>query len=134
MSTDMTAHEHDNAMPGAVTAELPRRLFRPPADIRQTDTSVLIDLDMPGVDPEHVDVTLENRVLTIRGGVRDTSRKGWALVVREYGEGDYQRVFTLSEDVDADRIKAACRNGVLHLELPRAEQSMPRRITVKKDT
>lgn len=118
---------------GYAMGNAPHRLFRPPVDIRETEDAVLIDLDMPGVDPGDVDVTLENRVLTIRGHITDGAREGWTPVFREYGEGDYQRAFTVSEDVDVESIKANCRRGVLHLELPKAAEVRPRRIKVRGD-
>ena len=132
MSTDLVPNNSNPAPSDVVNVESARRLFRPRADIRQSEKSVWIDLDMPGVDPDHVDVTLENRVLTVRGTVPEVNREGWTPMLTEYGEGDYQRVFTVSEYVDSDSIKATSRNGVLQLELPKAEQNMPRRITVNK--
>jgi len=88
-------------------------------------------LEMPGVAPDSVDVSLENRVLTIRGQARTTRPENLELVHAEYSEGDYERVFTLSEDFDPDRIEAEMRAGVLTLTLPRAEAAKPRKIAVK---
>lgn len=107
------------------------RVYRPAADIFETEDSVFVNVEMPGIDAGDVEITLENQMLSLRGALDGKSRDGWQPVVREYGEGDYERVFTLSDDVDADKIKARHTNGVLRLEVPKAEAKRPRRIEVK---
>lgn len=105
-----------------------------PTQIRRSDPFVLMRsmmLEMPGVGPDHVEITLENRVLTIRGKVEQTRPENLQLAYAEYGEGDFERAFSLSEDFDPDRIEARMRNGVLTLTLPRAAESQPKRIAVK---
>ncbi|RMF00220.1 MAG: Hsp20/alpha crystallin family protein, partial [Alphaproteobacteria bacterium] len=97
----------------------------------ETDKGVSIMLEMPGVDSDNVDVTLEDRVLTIRGKVHASQPEKFTLTYAEYGEGDYERAFTLSEDFDPDKIEAQMRHGVLTLTLPRAEAAQPKKITVK---
>lgn len=108
-----------------------RRIYRPLADIVETDKGVSLMLEMPGVAPDDVDVTLENRVLTIRGALRSAHPEKLNLTYAEYGEGDFERAFTLSEDFDPDRIEAVMHNGVLNLTLPRAEAAQPKKVTVK---
>ena len=88
-------------------------------------------LEMPGVGPDRVEITLENRVLTIRGRVEPMKPENLQLAYAEYGEGDFERAFTLSEDFDPDRIEAEMRNGVLTLTLPRSAEPQPKRIAVK---
>ena len=85
---------------------------------------------MPGVGPDGVDIDVERRVLTVRGRGR-TRAGGLPPDYGEYGEGDYERSFTLSEEIDDAAIRAEMANGVLTLTLPRAEASKPRRIEVK---
>lgn len=106
-------------------------VFRPMADIAETGDGISLMLEMPGVAPDAVDISLENRVLTIRGHARMTRPENLQLVYAEYREGDYERVFTLSEDFDPDRIEAQMRAGVLTLTLPRAAAAKPRKIEVK---
>jgi len=91
----------------------------------------VLTLEMPGVGREDVDIDLERRVLTVRGRGRVTSPEGYRRAYAEYGEGDYERVFTLSEEIDEGAIRAEMANGVLTLTLPRAEAAKPRRIEVK---
>ncbi len=103
----------------------------PRADIYETEENVVVLADMPGVGPDEVDVSIEGRVLTIRGHVPEHVHKGSRLVHAEYGDADYQRVFTLSEEIDRDRISARQRNGLLILELPKAGQAKARKIEVQ---
>ncbi len=107
------------------------RIYRPLTDIVETEKGVALALEMPGVAPEDVDVTLEKRILTIRGKVQPTQPEKLQLVHAEYGEGDYERAFTLSDDFDPDKIEAQMSNGVLTLTLPRAEAAQPKKIGVK---
>ena len=87
---------------------------------------------MPGVAPDGVDITLERRVLTIRGRSAVNDRAGYQRVYNEYADGDYERVFTLSENIDRDRIEATLKDGVLQLVLPKAEAAKARRIELKR--
>src|SRR6201984_3537641 len=109
----------------------PRPVFLPPADIYETKDSIVVLAEMPGVPPEGVDLTLERRVLTIRGRSAAGDHTGYQRVYNEYTDGDYERVFTLSENIDRDRIEATLKDGVLHLVLPKAETAKPRRIELK---
>jgi len=106
-------------------------VYRPDTDIYETENHVVVATDMPGVTPDGIDVTLERRLLTIRGHVRPTTPEGYRRVAAEYGVGDYERVFTLSEDIDQKRIKANLKDGVLTLELPKAPAAKPKKIDVK---
>lgn len=109
------------------------RVYRPLTDIVETANGVSLMLEMPGVAPEDVDITLEKRVLSIRGRVRPMQSEKLRLAYAEYGEGDYERIFTLSDDFDPDKIEASASNGVLRVVLPRAEAVRPKRIEVKAE-
>ncbi|WP_375565822.1 Hsp20/alpha crystallin family protein [Oceaniradius stylonematis] len=108
-----------------------RPLYRPATDIFETDDHVVLVADMPGVGPDDIDVTLERRVLTIRGQAHPPAPEGYRQAYGEYSTGDYERVFTLSDDIDQDDIRASTTNGVLRLELPKAASAKPKRIEVK---
>ena len=86
---------------------------------------------MPGVALDGVDITLERRVLTIRGRSASNDHAGYQQVYSEYSNGDYERAFTLSESIDRERIEATLKDGVLHLILPKAETAKPRKIELK---
>lgn len=107
------------------------RIYRPLTDIVETGEGVTLMLEMPGVALDDVDITLEKRVLTIRGRVRSMQSDKLRLAYAEYGEGDYERSFTLSEDFDPEKIEASMRNGVLTMSLPRSAAAQPKKIAVK---
>jgi HSP20 family protein len=108
----------------------PESVFTPATNIIETGDSYLLAVDMPGVNEKGVDLTLENDVLSIRGHVEPENHPNFRLTYREYETGDYRRVFTLSAEVDRDRIQATVKDGVLHLVLPKAESAKPRKIHV----
>jgi HSP20 family molecular chaperone IbpA len=105
--------------------------FTPAVDIfEQGDTTIII-ADMPGVAPDGIDVTLERQTLTLRGRVKPQAPDGYRRLSSEYRQGDYLRVFTLSDEIDQAKIVAEFKNGVLRLELPRATEAQPKKISVK---
>lgn len=107
------------------------RIYRPLTDILETNEGMTLMLEMPGVSADDVDITLEKRVLTIRGKVQATSPEKLQLAYAEYGEGDFERSFTLSDDFDPQKIGASVSNGVLTVTLPRAVEAQPKKIKVK---
>ena len=108
-----------------------RPVYAPRTDIFETDDGLVILADMPGVSADGVDVTLERNVLTIRGRTADSPPQGFSPVYLEYQPGDYERVFTLSEGIEAERIEAGVKNGVLRLFLPKAGPAQTKRIQVR---
>lgn len=109
----------------------PRPVYAPRTDIYETDTGLVLLVDMPGVRPDGADVILEHNVLTIRGRIDDAPPRGFSPIYREHESGDFERVFTLSEDVDAGRIEAQAKDGVFRLFLPKAGPAQTKRIQVK---
>ncbi len=107
-----------------------RKVYTPAVDIIERKDDILVIADMPGVDEKSVDITLEKNVLSIRGNVEPEIPEKHRLAVSEYGIGDYQRVFTISNAIDRDRIQATFRNGVLRLVLAKAEEVKTRKIEV----
>jgi HSP20 family protein len=119
-----------NGNPEQLT-HLPRaNYFTPRVDILETDHELTLYADMPGVKPEDVDVRFENGELTLHGRCGPRPQAGNCLVA-EYGVGDYYRVFTVAEGVDAGKIAAELKQGVLTVHLPRSEAVKPRKIAVK---
>ncbi|MCG6552321.1 MAG: Hsp20/alpha crystallin family protein [Candidatus Magnetominusculus sp. LBB02] len=107
------------------------RVYTPAVDIIVKDKEVLVTADMPGVDDKSIDITLEKNVLTIYGKVDVGVPEKYRATYVEYGVGDYSRSFTLSEEVDRQRIEATVKNGVLKLILPMAEAAKTKKIEVK---
>jgi HSP20 family protein len=108
-----------------------RRAYIPRVDIYETDDSLVMLADMPGVDENSVDITLEKNVLSINGYLEPEQPDNYSLAYGEYEVGDYQRSFTLSDEIDRDKIEAIVKNGVLRLHLPKAGPAKTRKITVK---
>lgn len=111
----------------------------PSADINEYQDRFQLFVDLPGVDPKAVDITLDNGVLTISGDrglkeVADDAQEGdKAQMVqrrRERAAGSFHRRFILPDTVDADRVEAKNRLGVLEITIPKQEKAQPRRIEI----
>ena len=107
------------------------KTFVPRVDICENKESLFLIADMPGVDEKTVDIELEKNVLTITGRVENGQIKDATMMYSEYEIGDYERVFTLSDEIDRDKIVATVKNGVLRLELPKAESVKPKKIAIQ---
>lgn len=108
-----------------------RLAFVPRADIYETGEGITVVADMPGVDASSVDITLENNVLTIRGFVEPVEPEGRSLAYSEYRVGDYERAFSLSDQIDQDGIDALVKDGVLRMYLPKITEARRRAITIR---
>ncbi len=105
----------------------------PSVDINEFDDRFQLFVDLPGVDPKNVDITLEGGVLTITGERFMQAEKADENIVRrrtERGSGRFYRRFILPETVDADKVKATDRHGVLEVSIPKQAKAQPRRIKV----
>jgi HSP20 family protein len=105
--------------------------FVPRADIYETDEDVFVIVDMPGVDGDSIDITLEKNILTIVGNSNFERPEGYSLVFAEYEVGDYERSFRLTDQIDRDGIEAVHKDGVLRLVLPKAEGAKVRKINIQ---
>lgn len=108
------------------------RYFQPYVDITEDEHALRIHADVPGADPNHVNVELHDGVLTIQAEVGLDEYKDLAPTYSEYNVGHYRRRFRLADrsHYDADKVAARLENGVLAVELPKAEAVKPRRIPV----
>jgi HSP20 family protein len=109
------------------------KVFTPSVDIIERKEDIVVTADMPGVDEKSVDITLEKNVLTIYGKVEPRMPENNRLVLSEYSVGDYQRVFTLSDVIDREGIRASVKNGVLRVVLPKAEKVKTKKIEVTSE-
>jgi HSP20 family molecular chaperone IbpA len=103
----------------------------PPVDIYETEQSIVMLADVPGVAEDGVDLTIDRGVLTLRARSRQTPPEGFEPIYQEYVPTDFERQFTLGDAIDSERISATVTNGVLRLELPKASRAVPRKIAVK---
>jgi len=104
-------------------------LYTPRVDILEREDELVLFADLPGVKPDGADVRFENGELILHGRVAPRPFDEGAVAV-EYGVGDFYRAFTISEDIDAQRISAELKNGVLTVHLPKVEAARPRKIKV----
>ncbi len=103
----------------------------PALNVWESDERLMVEAEVPGLNMDDLDITIQGNELTIKG--RRQSLEGENLVYhrRERGTGEFTRFMTLPFDVDADRVEAALKDGVLMIILPKSEQARARKITVK---
>jgi len=105
--------------------------WMPAADIYESENELVVNLDLPGVDPKTVAVRVENNVLSIRGERQfdeKQNKENFHRVERPYGP--FARSFSLSTSVDPETIRANYKVGVLSITLPKAEAAKPRKIQI----
>lgn len=103
---------------------------QPATDIYEREDAYVVVADMPGVDQQGLDLSVEERVLTVDGLAEVPGPASATLLHREFGAVRYHRAFRLSDDIDVEKISAAVKNGVLRLTLPKLPQRQPRKIPV----
>jgi len=107
-------------------------VWEPAAELFETDNEVVFRAEMPGIDPKSVDVTVSEDALTVRGEARaEEEQKGRNYYRRELRYGSYQRTVALPTAVQADQARAAYRNGILEVRLPKAERARAKSIKVE---
>jgi HSP20 family protein len=99
-------------------------------DIYETDKELTLFAELPGVAPGDVDLHYEKGELALHGRVRPRSG-GKNFLLQEYEVGDFYRAFSIHESIDASKIEAECKNGLLIVHLPKVEAARPRQIAVK---
>jgi HSP20 family protein len=101
-----------------------------PMDAYRRGDRFFVHLDLPGIDPDAIELTCEQSVLTVRAERVFETQEGDELIVSERPQGVFSRQLFVSDALDTDRIEANYDRGVLTLELPVAEQAKPRRIQI----
>lgn len=112
-------------------ATRPTRAFMPNADIFETEDALTVVLEMPGVDRDNINISVENGVLTVEGTINFGKYEGLQPVYSEYNVGPFRRSFRISNRIDQDNINAEMSDGVITLVLPKVEEVKPRRIEVR---
>jgi HSP20 family protein len=108
------------------------RVWAPALDISERKDAYVVSVEVPGVKPEDLDITLEDGLLTIQGErqfASESSEEQFHRVERRYGS--FRRSITLPSQVQADAIEASFDNGVLEVLVPKAEEAKPKKITVR---
>lgn len=127
MTSPRTEKPRDGIAATEPTRETP--IFTPHFDIVETPRELTLVGDLPGVSKNQLDVRFEDDRLILHGKV-ERRQKIETFLCREYGVGDFHRTFAIGESIDANKITAEMRNGVLTIHLPKAEHVKPRRIEV----
>ena len=105
--------------------------WAPSVDIYETEHALVVKADLPEVNPQDLDIRVENNILTIRGErkfEKDVQQENYLRVERAYGS--FARSFTLANTVNSEAIKADYQNGVLTLSIPKKEEAKPKQIKV----
>jgi HSP20 family protein len=108
-------------------------IWAPLANIWEDHDGIFLELELPGVRPEDVSLSMENRTLTVSGEKRPAedgeTQRSYHVLERRYGR--FERSFTFPGQYDTEKVRARFENGVLHVILPKAEAAKPRRIPIE---
>lgn len=103
-----------------------------PLDVVEEEDRVVVRASIPGIDPENLDVSVEGRLLTIRGEASaHDEKKGQNYLIRERRSGSFHRAIRLPEYADADKAESSYEHGVLTVTLPKVEAKRPKQIEIK---
>src|SRR3954463_9424198 len=108
----------------------PARPAAMPIDAYRSGEEFVVQFDLPGVDAQSIDLTVEKNVLTVHAERKRTETDGVELLVGERPHGTFSRQLFLGETLDTDRIDARYADGVLRLRVPVAERAKPRRVPI----
>ena len=109
---------------------VPVRYFVPTTDIFETEDALTVVMEVPGVNKEAVDISVENEVLKIEAKIDPSKYDGMEPLYTEYNVGHFARSFTLSNKIDQQQISAKLEDGVLTLTLKKAKDAVPRKISI----
>jgi len=122
---------HTNVAKQDRQAEAPDLAMSPPVDVVEDPSGITLFADLPGVPKDKLNVRLEMDSLTIEGEVVLDTPEGMESSHVEVRMPRYRRTFSLSNELDKEKVQAEFRNGVLKLRIPKAEHVQPRKIEVK---
>jgi HSP20 family protein len=120
----------DTAFSGDVSGTATR--WAPAVDIREDNAEIALDVELPGIKPENVDISIENGVLTISGEKRVERKEGeeGRYHVVERSHGSFMRSFQLPQGIDEGQINANFHDGLLTVRIPKAALPQPRKIQI----
>jgi HSP20 family protein len=127
------ARELDRLMSMAVSGT--RGPLGMPLDVyRGEDGSYHVEADLPGVDPDSIEVTVDSGALTIQAERTPSYRESQQVIVAERSQGSFARLLSLGEGVDSQNLTADYADGVLHVTIPASPRSQPRRVEITHAT
>ena len=110
------------------------QIWSPAVDVYEDQDAIVIKADLPGMNQEEIEVEMNGDTITLQGERKfedEARRDKYVRVERQYG--DFQRSFTIGVPIEADKIKATYRNGILELTIPKAETTKPKKVQVSVD-
>lgn len=119
-----------SVLPGR-EGELPTRAWAPAVDICENENNIVLKAELPGVDPKDVEVRVEDNTLYLKGErkfEKDTKEENYHRIERSYGS--FARSFTLPNSIDAEKVAAEYKDGLLTLTLPKREETKPKTIKI----
>jgi len=135
VSVDRTTLPDHQGPPESPAVGEPRKVpsvqFTPPIDIHEGPDGLVLEADLPGATESSVTIQLEDNVLSLYAKVESPAPEGARALHEEYQVGDFARSFILSDEVERGRITAEFHDGVLRLNLPKAERAKTRRIEIQ---
>ncbi len=111
--------------------DVSNRAWMPVVNIRETDGAFFLEAELPGLTKKDIEITLENNLLKLSGERRfekDAKEENYHRIERSYGS--FLRTFSLPSQVDPEGVKAAFKDGILTVEVPKAEEAKPRKIAI----
>ena len=108
-----------------------RRAAYPLMNVWSSEEGLVIDAELPGVEPEAVDIAVKGDELTIQGDIRHDDDEGEAVYRRERPEGRFVRTLRLPFRASTEQVNARYRNGILRITVPRSEEEKPRKIAIE---
>jgi HSP20 family protein len=111
--------------------ELSTRTWAPPVDIYETDENLVLKAELPGINPDSVEIRVEDNTLYLKGErkfEKEVKEQNYHRVERSYGA--FTRTFSLPGSIDADKVAANFKDGVLTLTMPKKEEAKPKTIKI----
>jgi len=111
--------------------ELSTRSWAPPVDIYETENNIVLKAELPGIDPKDVEIRVEDNTLYLKGErkhEKEVKEENYHRVERSYGS--FARSFSLPNSIDADKVKAEYKDGLLTLSMPKREEAKPKTIKI----
>lgn len=109
---------------------IPARYFVPNTDVFETEGTLIVVMEVPGVAKKDIDINVEDDTLRIEARIDQRHYQGLEPLYAEYNVGHFARAFTLSKKIDQQQISAELTDGVLRLTLKKAKEALPRRIAI----
>lgn len=104
----------------------------PSVDVRETGTSYIMEVDLPGYTEKDIEINLKDRLMTISSSRKEEKEeKNGEYLMRERSSSEFTRRFTLPQDINSEDVSARFENGVLSIDIPKKPETQPKQIEIK---